>query len=136
MHTAPCMCSCTGTQHSLPIPGTPSTLRRCLQVYKLVNGCVERGMKRVRLHLLTDGRDVADGSSVKFIGEVQEFLKGLGDGVDGAIASGGGRMQVTMDRYEVRLLPRAAVGHGLLPRAALLRAAALHGIPGGVGCIA
>lgn len=71
-------------------------------MYKLVSGCVERGLKRVRLHLLTDGRDVPDGSSVKFFGEVQEFLKGLsGKGVDAAIASGGGRMKVTMDRYEV-----------------------------------
>ena len=65
-------------------------------------------MKRVRLHLLTDGRDVPDGSSVKFFTEVQDFLKGLAEkGVDAAIASGGGRMQVTMDRYEV-LFSRAA----------------------------
>lgn len=91
----------SGTAHFIGLCSDGGVHSRLDQVYKLVSGCVERGLKRVRLHLLTDGRDVPDGSSVKFFGEVQEFLKGLsGKGVDAAIASGGGRMKVTMDRYE------------------------------------
>ena len=42
-----------------------------------------------------------DGTSVKFTEQLQNDLAAL-EGVDAKIASGGGRMGVTMDRYEVR----------------------------------
>ena len=59
-------------------------------------------MKRIRLHLLTDGRDCTDGSSVKLMQQVLDKCKELSDkGCDARVASGGGRMKVTMDRYEV-----------------------------------
>jgi 2,3-bisphosphoglycerate-independent phosphoglycerate mutase len=76
-----------------------------LQLYKLVEGGVERGIKKVRVHALADGRDVQDGSSVKFFKEIKDKLQRISDtkGVDACIASGGGRMKVTMDRYEVFL---------------------------------
>lgn len=60
---------------------------------------VEDGAKKIRIHALTDGRDVEDGSSIKFTEQLQKDLGELGD-VDAKIASGGGRMHVTMDRYE------------------------------------
>jgi bisphosphoglycerate-independent phosphoglycerate mutase (AlkP superfamily) len=63
----------------------------------------ERGVKRIRVHTLTDGRDTEDGTSVKFMEQLQKDLKSLeGKGCDARIASGGGRMITTMDRYEVR----------------------------------
>lgn len=68
----------------------------------LLKGVAEHGAKRIRLHVLTDGRDVLDGSSVKFAETLEEDLAKLREkGVDAQIASGGGRMYVTMDRYEV-----------------------------------
>lgn len=52
--------------------------------------------------IMQDGRDVPDGTSVKFVEQLEEDLKDLqAGGVDAKIASGGGRMGVTMDRYEV-----------------------------------
>jgi 2,3-bisphosphoglycerate-independent phosphoglycerate mutase len=74
-----------------------------IQVYKIIEGAVERGVKRLRVHALADGRDVQDGSSVKFFGQMRDFLAKISasKGVDACIASGGGRMHVTMDRYEV-----------------------------------
>lgn len=45
-----------------------------------------------------------DGTSVKFVENLEKDLAAL-DGVDAKIASGGGRMGVTMDRYEVSALP-------------------------------
>lgn len=51
-----------------------------------------------------DGRDVPDGSSVQFTQQLKDDLQGLEaahPGLDAKIASGGGRMNVTMDRYEV-----------------------------------
>lgn len=72
-------------------------------VQLLLKGASERGAKRIRLHILTDGRDVLDGSSVGFVESIEKDLAELrGKGVDAQIASGGGRMYVTMDRYEVR----------------------------------
>lgn len=37
---------------------------------------MERGAKRVRVHVLTDGRDVPDGSSIQFVGDLQKELDG------------------------------------------------------------
>lgn len=69
----------------------------------LLKGAGERGAKRIRVHILTDGRDVLDGSSVGFVETLEKDLEALRQkGVDARIASGGGRMYVTMDRYEVR----------------------------------
>lgn len=46
---------------------------------------------------------VSDGSSVGFVETIENDLENLREkGVDARIASGGGRMYVTMDRYEVR----------------------------------
>lgn len=68
----------------------------------LLKGAAENGAKRIRVHVLTDGRDVLDGSSVGFVETLENDLAKLREkGVDAQIASGGGRMYVTMDRYEV-----------------------------------
>lgn len=70
----------------------------------------ERGVKRIRLHLLTDGRDCTDGSSTKLMKAVLDQCSALEKkGCDAKVASGGGRMKVTMDRYEVDCLPSEAV---------------------------
>jgi len=60
------------------------------------------GVKRVRIHPLLDGRDVPPTSALDYVLPFEQFLAELNaDGsVDYAIASGGGRMKVTMDRYE------------------------------------
>ena len=70
----------------------------------LLKGAVENGAKRIRVHILTDGRDVLDGSSIGFVETLEKDLSNLREkGIDAQIASGGGRMYVTMDRYEVCL---------------------------------
>ena len=54
---------------------------------------------------VTCRRDVQDGTSVDFIERLQSDLADIekeNDGCDAKVASGGGRMRVTMDRYEVR----------------------------------
>lgn len=60
----------------------------------------EEGVRRIRIHALLDGRDVPETSALEYIDPFEEFLAGLNrDGVDFRIASGGGRMVITMDRY-------------------------------------
>ncbi|MBE6634781.1 MAG: 2,3-bisphosphoglycerate-independent phosphoglycerate mutase [Ruminococcaceae bacterium] len=67
----------------------------------LINRAVEEGVASVRVHILLDGRDVGETSALDYVLPFEEYLAGLrAKGVDIKIASGGGRMQVTMDRYE------------------------------------
>ena len=67
----------------------------------LIRRAKEDGVKRVRLHILLDGRDVGETSALDYVLPYEQFLADISDGgFDAAIASGGGRMQVTMDRYE------------------------------------
>jgi 2,3-bisphosphoglycerate-independent phosphoglycerate mutase len=59
------------------------------------------GLRRVRIHILLDGRDVPETSALDYVGPFEAFLAELrNDGFDARIASGGGRMNITMDRYE------------------------------------
>ena len=59
------------------------------------------GVKKVRLHILIDGRDVGETSALDYILPFEEYLNSLrDDSFDIKIASGGGRMVITMDRYE------------------------------------
>ena len=59
------------------------------------------GVKKAYCHILLDGRDVPATSALEYVGMLEDTLKELNtEGCDYAIASGGGRMQVTMDRYE------------------------------------
>ena len=59
------------------------------------------GVKTVRIHTLIDGRDVGETSALDYVEPFEEFLCSLrDDSFDIMIASGGGRMVITMDRYE------------------------------------
>ena len=59
------------------------------------------GVRRVRVHILLDGRDVGETSALEYVDPFESFLATLRDAnYDVAIASGGGRMNITMDRYE------------------------------------
>ncbi len=61
----------------------------------------EDGVKRVRCHILLDGRDVPATSGMTYIEDLENCLASLNDDTfDGKIASGGGRMKITMDRYK------------------------------------
>ena len=59
------------------------------------------GVSRVRIHILIDGRDVGETSALEYIDPFEAFIAELRDAsFDIKIASGGGRMKITMDRYE------------------------------------
>ncbi|KAG4377845.1 hypothetical protein GLYMA_18G219100v4 [Glycine max] len=94
-------CFENGTLHLIGLLSDGGVHSRLDQLQLLLKGVSERGVKRVRVHILTDGRDVLDGSSVGFVETLENDLANLrAKGVDARIASGGGRMNVTMDRYE------------------------------------
>ena len=61
----------------------------------------EQGVRRAYCHILLDGRDVPATSALDYVDQLEAVLAELrADGCDYRIASGGGRMQITMDRYE------------------------------------
>ena len=67
----------------------------------LIENAKNAGVRRVRLHILLDGRDVGETSALDYVCPFEEYLNTLRCAeFDIAIASGGGRMQITMDRYE------------------------------------
>ena len=71
------------------------------QLHKLIEQAASAGAKKIYVHVLLDGRDVPTHSSLEYLEKLEELLaKVRATGVDAAIASGGGRMQITMDRYE------------------------------------
>ena len=59
------------------------------------------GIKTVRIHALLDGRDVPETSALEYVVPFEAFLGEISDaGFDARIASGGGRQNITMDRYD------------------------------------
>jgi len=58
------------------------------------------GIKKVRIHVLLDGRDTPPRSALKYVQDLNDTLHKLNNNLfDARIASGGGRMVITMDRY-------------------------------------
>ena len=59
------------------------------------------GITQVRIHILLDGRDVGERSALDYVEPFEDFLNSVNDcDFNAIIASGGGRMNITMDRYE------------------------------------
>ena len=59
------------------------------------------GVEKVRIHILLDGRDVGETSALEYVDPFEEFIATLrSPNFDIKIASGGGRMKITMDRYQ------------------------------------
>jgi len=59
-------------------------------------------VKKAYVHILLDGRDVPPTSALEYVNRLENFLADLKEDsdIDFAIASGGGRMKITMDRYQ------------------------------------
>ncbi len=67
----------------------------------LVARAKEEGIPVVRIHVLLDGRDVPETSALDYVEPFETYLASLNDAAfDARIASGGGRQNITMDRYE------------------------------------
>ncbi|MHB9292589.1 2,3-bisphosphoglycerate-independent phosphoglycerate mutase [Hollandina sp. SP2] len=66
----------------------------------MIKQAKHEGIKKVRIHVLFDGRDVGETSALEYLDPFEAFLQaGNGPDFDARIASGGGRMWITMDRY-------------------------------------
>jgi 2,3-bisphosphoglycerate-independent phosphoglycerate mutase len=83
-------------------------------LFALIDRAAEEGVRRIRVHALFDGRDVPDGSALRYVDALHLHMAGHPE-VDFAIASGGGRMVTTMDRYgaDWRIVERGWRAHVL-----------------------
>ncbi len=66
---------------------------------QMIQQAHDEGIRRIRIHCVFDGRDVAPQSEPKFIDRIEKFCAKFKDS-DYRIASGAGRMIATADRYE------------------------------------
>ncbi len=90
-----------GTLHFIGLLSDGNVHSNISQLLAILGHCAEADIKRVRVHPLTDGRDVGERSALPFIEKLEAKLKECSqEGRDYRIGSGGGRMIVTMDRYE------------------------------------
>jgi 2,3-bisphosphoglycerate-independent phosphoglycerate mutase len=82
----------------------------------MLGAAAKAGAKRLYVHVLLDGRDVAPTSALVYVDRLETFLAGIrAAGIDARIVSGGGRMVTTMDRYEAdwRIVERGWRAHVL-----------------------
>ncbi len=91
----------SGTFHLIGLLSDGNVHAHTEHLYALLRQSAKDGVKRVRIHALTDGRDVHEKSALQYIEKTEQLLTELKKqyGVDYRIASGGGRMITTMDRY-------------------------------------
>ena len=70
-------------------------------LFAMLRRCDAESVPVVRVHVLLDGRDVGETSALDFVDALEELLEQLSRAPDRdyRIASGGGRMKITMDRY-------------------------------------
>ncbi len=90
-----------GTLHFIGLLSDGNVHSHIDHLFAMLDRCARDGVKRVRVHPLLDGRDVGEKSALEYIGPLEKKLAELSAaGRDYRIASGGGRMITTMDRYE------------------------------------
>ena len=67
----------------------------------LIKNVKAAGVKKCSVHALLDGRDVPSKSALKYVEMIENTFKEVNDdNFHACIASGGGRMVITMDRYK------------------------------------
>ena len=89
-----------GTMHFIGLLSDGNVHSNISHLLSMLTEAKKEGVRRARIHILLDGRDVPATSALTYVDMLEAKLAELNDaGFDGAIASGGGRMKITMDRY-------------------------------------
>jgi len=103
-----------GTLHFIGLLSDGNVHSHIRHLFALLDDCAKNSVARVRLHVLADGRDVDEKSALRYLDDTEKHLAWLNaGGRDYRIASGGGRMIVTMDRYNAdwRIVERGWKAH-------------------------
>ena len=94
-------CKDNGTMHFIGLLSDGNVHSHINHLLSLLEHSKLEGIKKVRVHILLDGRDVPPTSALDYVKILESKMDSLNDDTfDSRIASGGGRMYITMDRYE------------------------------------
>ena len=89
------------TLHFLGLLSDGNVHSNISHLFSMLRQAHSEGVRRVRCHILLDGRDVPATSALEYVQQLEDTLASLsGGGFDYRIASGGGLLPITMDRYE------------------------------------
>jgi 2,3-bisphosphoglycerate-independent phosphoglycerate mutase len=106
-----------GTIHFIGLLSDGNVHSHINHLFLFLHKCRDEGVQKVRLHLLLDGRDVPGRSALQYLEATEKILSliNTSGNFDYKIASGGGRMKVTMDRYNAdwRIVKRGWDAHVL-----------------------
>ena len=91
----------SGTLHLIGLLSDGNVHSHEAHLHALLRRAAQESVSRIRLHVLLDGRDVEERSALVYVDRLEAVLESLRSPErDYQIASGGGRMVITMDRYE------------------------------------
>lgn len=110
-----------GTLHFIGLLSDGNVHSHEEHLFALIRQAKTEGVRRVRVHVLFDGRDVGEKTAEIYTDRLENVLAEVRNAhFDAAVASGGGRMNVTMDRYEAdwRIVERGWNAHvrGIAPQ--------------------
>lgn len=89
-----------GTLHLMGLLSDGNVHSHIDHILAMLDRAASEGVARLRLHLLLDGRDVRERSALGYLDRLETKLSALNRAdADYRVASGGGRMITTMDRY-------------------------------------
>ncbi len=93
-------CKDSGSLHFIGLLSDGNVHSNISHLIAMITRAKADGVKSVKVHALLDGRDVPATSALTYVDMLEEAMAKLNDGdFHAEIASGGGRMKVTMDRY-------------------------------------
>ena len=90
-----------GTVHFIGLLSDGNVHSHINHLFALLDRCEKEKVNKVRVHILLDGRDVGGKTALNYVTPLEEKLSSISrkNNFDYKIASGGGRMITTMDRY-------------------------------------
>ena len=89
------------TMHFIGLLSDGNVHSNIKHLFNMIKKAKSEGISKVRVHALLDGRDVPPQTAQIYIEQLEDLFKELNDSTfEGRIASGGGRMKITMDRYQ------------------------------------
>jgi len=90
-----------GTLHFIGLLSDGNVHSHIDHLIAMLRQAAKESVKKARVHTLLDGRDVPEKSALLYIDKIEKVLSEISqtNNVDYCIASGGGRMVTTMDRY-------------------------------------
>ncbi|MDX9759461.1 MAG: 2,3-bisphosphoglycerate-independent phosphoglycerate mutase [Bacteroidota bacterium] len=106
-----------GTLHFIGLLSDGNVHSHIDHLFAMIDRAATAGVRRLRVHTLLDGRDVDEKSALRYLEPLEHRLDTISReyDFDYRIASGGGRMNVTMDRYNAdwRIVKRGYDAHVL-----------------------